>query len=488
MSARSFYGRGVRKENLPRKTCVSCGKPFTWRKKWEKCWDEVTTCSKRCNAQRKAAKRDRAKPEGTSRFRGGANTAAEDAGDASTQLEISEGGKDSCTISSKGGAQLSLLLMSLGLSESLRFELFFKTASDLTKQASFLKRNEMQRVNLPNKGKNDPIVKWCEGLLAAYPQADICPHYSLKNQYRGSPEKTFASFEKACGELVQLGIRECLVVSGGGKKRKSDLSTLACLRMAQRRRSSSARKINLGVAFNPYFPDVKDREKERKVLAAKLETGLVRSVWVQIGSDTEKLKEGLDFLFTKLEGRDENEVKVYGSVFLPSPKLLNQMRFRPWNGVFLSDEYLESVEQAYQITDDILQVYASRGVRVLCETALRSGKDFGNFQRLMSKGYEPYIISESGDGKRSQISQAPKPLGARINRVSGATTSETQPREMEQPLTTKSPMRRSLLGRGGLRGGDAPAGKKRQRIVQGNRRQKDKACDGGKATGDTDWK
>lgn len=45
--------RGVLKENLPEKVCVSCGRPFTWRKKWERCWDEVTTCSKSCNAKRR---------------------------------------------------------------------------------------------------------------------------------------------------------------------------------------------------------------------------------------------------------------------------------------------------------------------------------------------------------------------------------------------------------------------------------------------------
>lgn len=45
--------RGVKKENLPTKTCVTCGRPFTWRKKWERCWDEVTTCSKSCNNKRR---------------------------------------------------------------------------------------------------------------------------------------------------------------------------------------------------------------------------------------------------------------------------------------------------------------------------------------------------------------------------------------------------------------------------------------------------
>ncbi|MEM6747840.1 MAG: DUF2256 domain-containing protein [Pseudomonadota bacterium] len=40
------------KANLPQKTCKRCGLPFTWRKKWERVWDEVQYCSDRCRKQR----------------------------------------------------------------------------------------------------------------------------------------------------------------------------------------------------------------------------------------------------------------------------------------------------------------------------------------------------------------------------------------------------------------------------------------------------
>lgn len=44
----------VSKENLPEKICVVCERPFTWRKKWERDWDNITCCSKACNAKRRA--------------------------------------------------------------------------------------------------------------------------------------------------------------------------------------------------------------------------------------------------------------------------------------------------------------------------------------------------------------------------------------------------------------------------------------------------
>ena len=36
------------KANLPSKVCVSCQRPFAWRKSWARVWDEVKYCSDRC--------------------------------------------------------------------------------------------------------------------------------------------------------------------------------------------------------------------------------------------------------------------------------------------------------------------------------------------------------------------------------------------------------------------------------------------------------
>tara|TARA_B100000941_G_scaffold278181_1_gene242322 strand:- start:325 stop:471 length:147 start_codon:yes stop_codon:yes gene_type:complete len=44
--------RGVKKANLPRKICSVCGLGFSWRKKWEKNWNEVKYCSKKCRLKR----------------------------------------------------------------------------------------------------------------------------------------------------------------------------------------------------------------------------------------------------------------------------------------------------------------------------------------------------------------------------------------------------------------------------------------------------
>ncbi|MBV9076027.1 MAG: DUF2256 domain-containing protein [Methylobacteriaceae bacterium] len=40
--------RMTRKADLPTKICRTCGRPFAWRKKWERVWEEVRYCSERC--------------------------------------------------------------------------------------------------------------------------------------------------------------------------------------------------------------------------------------------------------------------------------------------------------------------------------------------------------------------------------------------------------------------------------------------------------
>lgn len=59
----------------------------------------------------------------------------------------------------------------------------------------------------------------------------------------------------------------------------------------------------------------------------------------------------------------------------PSCRLLAQMRFRPWVGVFLSERYLGSVDAAEAITREVVGLYAEYGVAVLVESAVRTEEE-----------------------------------------------------------------------------------------------------------------
>ncbi|MGY6518113.1 MAG: DUF2256 domain-containing protein [Lysobacteraceae bacterium] len=40
--------RESRRAPRPQKPCARCGRPFQWRRKWARCWDQVVFCSQRC--------------------------------------------------------------------------------------------------------------------------------------------------------------------------------------------------------------------------------------------------------------------------------------------------------------------------------------------------------------------------------------------------------------------------------------------------------
>lgn len=42
----------VEKSQLPTRICATCKRPFVWRKKWKKVWDEVRYCSDACRGNK----------------------------------------------------------------------------------------------------------------------------------------------------------------------------------------------------------------------------------------------------------------------------------------------------------------------------------------------------------------------------------------------------------------------------------------------------
>ncbi|MCB0933052.1 MAG: DUF2256 domain-containing protein [Mycobacterium sp.] len=47
------------KNGYPPKVCRNCGRPFEWRKKWARDWDQVRYCSEACRRRRSASGEER---------------------------------------------------------------------------------------------------------------------------------------------------------------------------------------------------------------------------------------------------------------------------------------------------------------------------------------------------------------------------------------------------------------------------------------------
>ena len=78
--------------------------------------------------------------------------------------------------------------------------------------------------------------------------------------------------------------------------------------------------VPLHVCYNPYLPNDKDAEEERRCLGAKLATGLVAGIWLQMGSDLDRLQKGLQYVQQQVKQASKDPIAIYGSVFLPTKR------------------------------------------------------------------------------------------------------------------------------------------------------------------------
>lgn len=297
-------------------------------------------------------------------------------------------------------------------------------------------------------------------------EAEVCTHLSLKFNYAQNFDRSLQRVDGLLSGLCDLGQPRVLLVSGGGPKKK--FNTCSVLEALAARAGALPNGLVLSAAFNPYLP-ASEMDTERTRMRDKLATGLVQEVYLQIGTDLQRLREGLEFLRSlesdmgrapkrqrTLDGAQggrrgaSGPLRLYGSVFLPSKRLLAQMKFRrdrrtsidsctsggcrgtrpgahtggrrtswircfcvvepnqqdaprsrpnpsrlasrffplclvnrPWNGVFLSDEYLSDVAAAERITKELLGVYSEYGVTPLVETAVRTDAEMAAALRLL---------------------------------------------------------------------------------------------------------
>ena len=257
-----------------------------------------------------------------------------------------------------------------------RIELFFKSPAELQDRVRFLRSSGIVSFNLVNKDKRDDMEGWIDSIREVYPEADISAHYSLK--HNKVPRKGVEEHKTLWLEnLGNSRADEILIVSGSGpKKQWNAVEALGALRDAGDKSSHPT----IAVAYNPYFPSEDDLEKENGRLAEKLATGCVSKIYLQFGTDLERLQKGLDFL----QAHNTPGVSVAGSLFLPTKKLIAQQKFRPWNGVFLSPDFLEGPEEATAIVLEIIKVYQANNVELLWEApGIRTEKDMGMVQELL---------------------------------------------------------------------------------------------------------
>jgi hypothetical protein len=274
--------------------------------------------------------------------------------------------------------------------QTMRVELFYKNPTEAITTISLLQQSHPYAIhgyNLPNKVPKDPVLENAAAVLDKFPEADLCVHYSLKYNSERRGDDTVDKFKRF---LDACTFPKVLLVSGGaggGGKPKKAMNCVTCLQQLRKDGYSLPSRVKLGVAYNPYYPTHQDEEFRR--LREKLDTGYVSHIWLNMGSDTDALKTALDAI-TALN-IDEKGIRLIGSLFVPSKALLAKFKFRMWAGLYLSDEYLGSVQGAMRVTGEIMDLYERYQVEPLIESAIRTEKDVQLFTELISSRSPRYF-------------------------------------------------------------------------------------------------
>ncbi len=209
-------------------------------------------------------------------------------------------------------------------------------------------------VSLPNKSKDIPILDIIHRIQDINPDLTIIPYYSCKYHQNKTPNQTLQKFIDVLQDLSHIHIPEILLVSGVPKPNYNSLSMLENITPLYK-----AEYPNIAVAYNPFLQGI-DLEDENTRLNAKIKTGIISSIYLQIGINTDTIRKAVEYIRYL-----QPNLAIYISIMNANPARLAQFRFRPWKGVFLPPEYTNSADNAQKINQSLYQLAKELNIGVI---------------------------------------------------------------------------------------------------------------------------
>ena len=251
---------------------------------------------------------------------------------------------------------------------NLRFELSFKNISQLESKINFCKLNKIRNINIPCKG---PIKKELFNLTINYisenfQEFNVTYHYSLFHQYSKNKKKSYQDFLEFLKNSYSSKNYEILLISGSNKKKNFD--TMDVLSNIKKEKIL---KVKLGTAYNPYLKKYYKVSSERERFERKINSGLINSVWFQYGTDIKELENELAYIKSTT---NFEQLKLFGSLLIPSKQFIARFKFRPWKGVYISDRFLYALDDFYSFTKDLVCFYRNNNITPIIETDFTSSE------------------------------------------------------------------------------------------------------------------
>ena len=269
-------------------------------------------------------------------------------------------------------------LNKLNMINNLRFELNFKDVDQLEKKLNFCKSKGINNINIPCKGliKKQFYNSSIEYIKKNYKNFNVVYHYSLYYQYSKNKENSYLEFLNFYKNFNSYKNSEILLLSGSIKKKNYDvISVLNDLK------EEKDIQNQIGIAYNPYLNKYFNSPFERERVEQKLSSGLIKSIWIQYGTDIKVLEREMNFLHKE----DKNKkLKFYGSLLIPSKQFIARFKLRPWKGVHIADQYLYSLDKFYSYTKELFSFYIDNNIMPVIETDFYSSDKLELIYRLFN--------------------------------------------------------------------------------------------------------
>lgn len=226
------------------------------------------------------------------------------------------------------------------------YELSIYSTDFSDKLITQLSSPKLNTISITNKKFNTPILEIIKNIQNINPNLEIIPYYSLKYHQEKSLQDTTKALIKKLETYQKLSIKEILIISGNPKPKYNTIDVLNTLVKLYQ----TNQYPQIAIAYNPFLTGL-ELEMENTSIQNKLQSGIVSSVYLQIGIDLMTIKQSIKYL-----RRLQPQLNIYISLMNPSPTRLAQFRYRPWKGVYLPEEYVKSSNNAYNINQSITKL------------------------------------------------------------------------------------------------------------------------------------
>lgn len=225
---------------------------------------------------------------------------------------------------------------------NLIHEIVLKDQEFDTKLQSQLIDLENAVISLPNKSKDISILDTIHQIQSINPKLTIIPYYSLRFHQAKTLDETAQEFLTLLEQLALFHIPEVLLISGVPKSQYTTIDIVSCIQPQYQDKYP-----HIAIAYNPFLSD-EELKQENQLLQDKIKTELISSVYLQIGIDNDAIQQAVEYIRLL-----QPNIDIYMSLMNPSPIRLAQFKYRPWKGVILSQEYLDSSQKAKEINQNL---------------------------------------------------------------------------------------------------------------------------------------